>query len=102
EHIGAAFDLLTGDRQRGGVIVGLDQLPEFRRAGDVCALADDDEIGEWVGGFAHAAAVNGSRPARRRRASGEAIARGVAPATAWSMWVMCSGVVPQHPPTILT
>ena len=40
---GAVFDLLPGDIQRRLVVAGQDQLLEFRRAGDVRALADHDE-----------------------------------------------------------
>ena len=37
-------DLLARDVERRRIVVGLDQLAEFRRAGDVGPLADDDEI----------------------------------------------------------
>src|SRR5207245_7575089 len=40
-------DLLLGNRQCAFQIAGLDELRKFRRAGDVCALADDDEVGSW-------------------------------------------------------
>ena len=43
ENVGAAFDLLSRDGERGFEIAGQDQLRKFRRAGDVGALADDDE-----------------------------------------------------------
>ena len=41
--LGAVFDLLPGDTQRRLVVAGQDQLLEFRRAGDVRALAHHDE-----------------------------------------------------------
>ena len=40
----AVLDLLARDGERGLVIAGLDELGELRRAGDVRALADVDEI----------------------------------------------------------
>ena len=43
EDVGAALDLLAGDGERGVPVAGLDGLGELRRAGDVGALADDDE-----------------------------------------------------------
>ena len=114
-------DLLARHDERAGVIVGLDQLAELRRAGDVRALADDDEIGEGIGGGhsctpsrirlttmrrlskhpCHAAAVNGSRPASRSCARRRDRARRHA-FTACFMCVMCSGVVPQQPPAMLS
>ncbi len=45
----AILDLLAGDLDSGLVIVVEDQLFEARRAGDVGALADIDEIGGGVG-----------------------------------------------------
>src|SRR5262249_2907352 len=92
----------TRHHKRAGVIVGLDQLPELRGAGDVGTLTDNDEIGEGIGAGAHAAAVNGSSPARRKRASNTGIFRGATPSTASLRWVMCSGVVPQQPPRMST
>ena len=47
--IGAAFDLLPGNGERGVPVAGLDGLGEPGRAGDVGALANDDEGGR--GGF---------------------------------------------------
>ena len=46
--------------------------------------------------------VNASKPLSRRCGSGLASARGGRPATASAMARMCSGRVPQHPPTILS
>ena len=43
DDLRADLDLLAGDRQRGVVVAGLDQVAEPRRAGDVGALADVDE-----------------------------------------------------------
>ncbi len=37
------------DIERRGIIAGGDQLPEFRRAGDISALADIDEGGRGGG-----------------------------------------------------
>ncbi len=43
DDLRAVLDLLARDRERGGVIVRLDQLAELGRAGDIGALADIDE-----------------------------------------------------------
>ena len=43
DDLGAVLDLLARDLDRGGIIVGHDQLLEAGRAGDVGALADIDE-----------------------------------------------------------
>jgi hypothetical protein len=43
DDLGAVFDLLTRDHDRGLVIIRLDQLAEPRRTGDVGPLADIDE-----------------------------------------------------------
>jgi hypothetical protein len=37
------LDLLPGDRERGGIVAGLDQLAESRRPGDIRPLTDVDE-----------------------------------------------------------
>ena len=44
DDLRAAIHLLLGDGQRFFVFAGEDQLGEFRRAGDVGALADVDEV----------------------------------------------------------
>ena len=96
DDLGAGLDLLRGHGERGVVVAGLDQVAELRRAGDVGALADVDEQrvlgdvqrleagephrGHRLGGLAR------RRARRRRRRCAE----------------MCSGVVPQQPPTRLT
>ena len=82
--------------RRGAVVAGLDQLGELGRAGDVGALADHEEVrvgpdGERLEAAPVREAVGRRRPARRqRRATASAMAR------------MCSGVVPQQPPTRFT
>ena len=43
DDLRAVLDLVARDRERGWKIPGRDQLAEFRRAGDVGALADVDE-----------------------------------------------------------
>src|SRR3546814_5540942 len=43
DDLGAIFDLLARDLDRGGEIVGQDQFLERRRAGDVGAFTDIDE-----------------------------------------------------------
>ena len=45
--------------------------------------------------------VNGSRPDRRQATGSSGSLRGGSPATAWLMAAICSGVVPQQPPTML-
>ncbi len=48
DDLGAAYDLIARDIERGGEIAGFDQFPETRRASDIGALADIDETN--VGG----------------------------------------------------
>ena len=57
----AVLDLLAGDGERGLVIAGLDELGEFRRPGDVGALADVDEIGIRTGSSAHPVRSNANK-----------------------------------------
>jgi hypothetical protein len=45
---------------------------------------------------------NGSSPEKVVTGSCGGIARGATPRTASAIWRMCSGVVPQHPPTTFT
>ena len=45
---------------------------------------------------------NGSRPLKRGRRGGSGIARGGSSRTAATISAVCSGVVPQQPPTTLT
>jgi len=44
---------------------------------------------------------NGSSPLKRGRFGGSGIARGSSPRTAAAICAVCSGVVPQQPPTML-
>ena len=60
DNVGAALDLLFGDGETGVPVAGFEGLGEFRGAGDVGALADDEEVG---GGLSH-----GKRGGFRRRA----------------------------------
>ena len=43
DDLRAVLDLLARDREARGIIAGGDQLAEFRRAGDIGALADIHE-----------------------------------------------------------
>ena len=43
DDLRAVLDLLTRHVERCGIVILLNQLAEFRRAGDVCAFADIDE-----------------------------------------------------------
>ena len=85
------------------IVVGLDQLAEFGRAGDVGALADNDEILRRVAQY-HA--LTHARRARGRRAAScarpPASRRGVIFRDGFGDGAICSGVVPQQPPTMLT
>ncbi len=45
---------------------------------------------------------NGSSPLNRVRADGAGTFLGARPVTASAIRAMCAGVVPQHPPTMLT
>src|SRR5690606_33309911 len=102
DDLGAVFHLLARDGERRLVVLRLDQLAEFRRAGDVGALADIDEDRK-IGKLAHAAdAVKGSRPERRSAGGITGILRGFRPRTLSAMARIWSGVVPQQPPTMLT
>src|SRR5690606_35282941 len=83
-----------------------DQLLELRRSGDVRAFADIDEACDSHAGsaspFTCSRDSNISSPERRNAVALAGIFRGGLPATASAMARICSGVVPQHPPTILT
>ena len=96
DHLRAADDLLARDVERGGVVAGLDQLAELRRAGDVRALADVDEQRLLVD----------VRAARARPGGTSTGTLGIGAARTCSapsrISRMCSGVVPQQPPTMLT
>ena len=110
DHLRAVLHLLARDLDGAGEVAGEDQLARTPRAGDVRALADVDEqrvvadverleTGEaqrtplgFADGVTAIAANSASATARAVAAHRDrgAIAR---------MW---SGVVPQHPPTMLT
>ena len=74
DDLRAVLDLLARDLQRLVVAVFLDQLPELRRAGDIGALADVDEVGcrrdheGFEAGQARVRRWRGQRARRRRRA----------------------------------
>ena len=44
DDLRAIDDLIARHVERGGIVAGLDQFAEFRRAGDIGALADIDEF----------------------------------------------------------
>ena len=82
----------------GLVVAGHDQLAELGRAGDVGALADVDEV-----------RMSGAMVERLEAATGACSGCGLRdgdaarmPSTASAIAAMCSGVVPQQPPTMLT
>ena len=99
DHLRAVLDLLAGDRHGLVQPAFQDQLLELRAAGDIGALADVDEVGfrrdlqrlqaaeAGVAGEAHAASASCG------------IVRGGRPATACAIAAICSGEVPQQPPT---
>ena len=95
DDLRAVLDLVARDLQRRGVIARGDQLAEFRRAGDVGALADIDER-DRRRQFERLEA----RQPQPRLDSGTA--RGLCGATAAAIAAIWSGVVPQQPPTMLT
>ena len=81
---------------RGGIVAGLDELAEFRRSRDIGALADIDEQAVGIDGEGFEAAQTACpRDLRESRAARR-------PSTARTIARMCSGVVPQQPPTMLT
>ena len=80
----------------GVVVAVLDQLAEARGAGDVGALADVDEQALVGDGDR----LEAGEPQRRARS--RARARGSTPLAASAIAAMCSAVVPQQPPTMLT
>ena len=102
DDVGSVFDLLARDGDGFFVLAFLDEAGELGRAGDVGALADEDEdagllgeglrAGETQGfGFGHAPTS----------ASWRAYGRGSACSRALAMAAMCSGVLPQQPPAML-
>ena len=95
DDLRAVLDLLLRDRERFLVLPAEDQLRELRRAGDVRALADVHEIRlRRLRECFHAA-----EPQARVRSFGNFA--GAMPRTASAIALMCGGVVPQQPPTIL-
>ena len=87
------LDLLARDCERPLVVARLDQAGELLRAGDVGALADHDEVGLGRIDQRLDAAADGDAVGRRRARAARA------PSTASAIARMCSGVVPQQPPT---
>ena len=92
--------------RRLGVVAGADEPGEPQRAGDVRALADHLEVAVGPDGKRLEA-----RELREARPSGDSLEsprepfgsiRGGTPATAFAIAAMCSGVVPQQPPTMFT
>ena len=97
DDLRAFLDLGEHDRERAGEVVGLDQLLEARRAGNVGALADIHErrfAHDDVERFEAAQALRGHC---RRHGAWCVLAE-----TTLTIAAMCSGVVPQQPPTMLT
>ena len=96
EHVGAAGDLVLGDHDQPVVVVGQEHLLGLARALGVDPLADQRRarVLDERGGGDHRAQVGG--PALGRCAGRAARDR------ARRSRAMCSGVVPQQPPTIET
>ena len=95
DDLRAVLHLLLGHGQRLVVLTGQDQLLELGGAGHVGALADVDEIGlRRLGERLHAAQPQKRFDPRNRR--------GGRSRTASAMAWMCSGVVPQQPPTMFS
>ena len=96
DDLRAVFHLLARDRERGRVVAGRDQLAELGRAGDVGALADIDERNfrrEREGLEPRQPQLPRHLGNGARRLAGDGLRR-------WR--AMCSGVVPQQPPTMFT
>jgi hypothetical protein len=95
EHVRAALDLVLGDLQQAVVVVGEQQLLGLARALRVHALADDRR-----GRLLHERRGGDHRGDVRRRGAGRAP---IVCAPQRSLIArMCSGVVPQQPPTMPT
>ena len=95
DDLGARLDLLAGDVEGRGVVLLGDQAAEAGRARDVRALADVDEEAVPVDD----ARLEAGEPQRPRHVGGHA---GACRPGAAAIAAMCSGVVPRHPPTMLT
>src|SRR5262249_49087650 len=93
----AVADLLARDLDRSGEIAREDQLGERAGAGDVGPLADVDE--QRI--VANRQRLEAGEAHRTRHRQARSRLRGAA-LTAAAIWRMCSGVVPQQPPTMLT
>ena len=78
-----------------GEVVRLDEPAKARRAGHVRALADEDEAGVGTDLEPFEPAEARTPPRLGDRPRGE-------PATAAAIACVCSGVVPQQPPTTFT
>src|SRR5690606_3068924 len=103
EDLGTAGHLLAGDLDRLVEAVVLDQLLEPGAAGDVGALADVDEVQLRRDHQRLEAGQAGvALQAHAATSSTRGSVRGGSPATAPAMARMCSGVVPQQPPLLLT
>ena len=106
EDVRAALDLLARDRDGLVVLVVFDQAAEHGRAGDVRALADHDEVRlrrdrqRLEAGGGAGVIVSGSSPTAACRARLRPC--GATPSTAARIAAMCSGRVPQQPPTRLS
>ena len=95
ERVRAAPHLLDRDLDRRLEVARLDERAEARRAGDVRPLADHHEAGVR-------ADLERLEPAPPGSVRALGIGRGAMPSTAAAIWRMCSGVVPQQPPTRFT
>jgi hypothetical protein len=93
DDLRAVGHLLPGDVDGRRVIAGFDQLAELGRTGHVGALADiDEQAGGVDGQRLQAAQPAGARISESRAGHARHGSRDGA---------MCSGVVPQQPPTML-
>jgi hypothetical protein len=99
DHLCAVLDLLAGDGQRIVVAAFEDHAGEGFRAGDVGALADVDEqaVVADVEGF-----ESGQAQARKSAAGGHRARLAMPFDRLRRSRAMCSGVVPQQPPAMLT
>ena len=92
DDLRAVLHLLARDGQRGRIVVGLDELAELGRAGDVGAFAhvhEADVVGE----------IEGFEARELRRGTCSFFWRTGSQRTRSAIARMWSGVVPQQPPT---
>src|SRR5690606_7930821 len=101
DDLRAVLDLLARDVEGRLIVAADDQLLELGRAGDVGPLADVDEAAGDVL-LSHDASSKGSSPDNLMATGFFGTSRGGTPATWAAICAMCSGVVPQQPPTMLT